>query len=113
MEKVKDVVVLEGICFVIVVGEVLGCELLLFFFVDDGIVFLEFVFINLKKDIVVLLFLSGMIGLFKGVMIIYYNFVVGLFVLFLCDVFFVDLVVLILFLFYYIYVLFCMMGGCL
>lgn len=58
-----------------VIGEVEGCELWVFFFSDDGMVFLDNVVINLKEDICVMLYFSGIIGFFKGVMFIYYNIV--------------------------------------
>lgn len=57
---------------VFVVGDVDGCELFLVFFEDDGLSVFDIV-INFKEDIVVLLFLSGIIGYFKGVILMYYN----------------------------------------
>lgn len=72
---VREVVQEIGKDNVFVVGEVDGYQLILEFFKDDGLSVLEF-FIDLKEDIVVIFFLSGMIGYFKGVMFIYCNFVV-------------------------------------
>lgn len=76
VDKVKQGVLNVGINIVYVVGEVENCELFLFLFEDEGEDFLENVEINVREDVVCLLYLSGIIGFLKGVMFIYYNLIV-------------------------------------
>lgn len=52
-----------------------GYDLVLIFFNDDGLSLL-YVMFNLKEDLVIFLYFSGISGFLKCVMVIYYNLVV-------------------------------------
>lgn len=78
MYWVEDVVRKLGIENLYVIGDDWdddNCDLVLIFFKDDGLGLL-FIIFYLRDDLVILLFLSGVGGFFRGVMLIYYNLVV-------------------------------------